>query len=284
MFRAKGRQQTIKEEVEFSGHGLHTGNQVQLRCLPAGPDSGIVFRRVDLPSKPEIKAEPGQVVSTTRCTSIGFEKGEVPLVKTIEHIMAAIWAFDIDNLVIEIDGPETPVADGSAYPFLELLQQAGKCRQESARKILEIEEAVWLRRGRVYMVILPYQGFKVSYTLDYENPVLGTQFREFDSGEDSFAEEIARARTFGFKREVEALQKRGLALGGSLKNAVLIDGETTVNELRYQDEFVRHKILDVIGDMALNGFVAGHIITARSGHSLHIELAQEISKMMRAGE
>lgn len=277
----KGRsQQTIIKPVTFSGITLHTGHEVTIKCLPAECDRGIVFRRVDLPSEPEIEANPWQVVSTKRCTSIGLDGDDGPCVHTIEHLMACLWALEIDNLIVEIDGPEMPVADGSSYPFIQLLQEAGVREQSRPRNQWVIEKPVWIRRGQMYMTVLPYDGFKISYTLDYDHPVIGTCFREFDREENSFIEEIARARTFGFKREVDTLHRKGLALGGSLDNAVLIGEESTINPLRYQDEFVRHKILDVIGDMALNGFVLGHIITIRSGHSLHVELAKEINKKL----
>ncbi|ACL70506.1 UDP-3-O-acyl-N-acetylglucosamine deacetylase [Halothermothrix orenii] len=281
MFIDGNLQQTIEKPVKASGTALHTGKEVNVRFLPAGEDTGVVFKRVDLPDNPEIKAEPWQVVSTRRCTSIGLSKdSDSPKVHTIEHLMAALWALEIDNVIVEIDAPETPVMDGSALPYLKLLKKAGIRELSSPRKIWVIDEPVWVKRGHMYMVILPYDGFKISYTLDYDHKVIGTQFFEFDKGENSFEEEIAPARTFGFEREVEALHRRGLALGGSLENAVLIGDEDTVNPLRFSNEFVRHKILDVIGDMALNGFVSGHIITVRSGHSLHVELAQEINKKL----
>jgi UDP-3-O-[3-hydroxymyristoyl] N-acetylglucosamine deacetylase len=282
LYREKNFQQTINEPVEYLGVALHGGEEIKIRLLPGEVDSGIVFRRVDLPGSPEVKSVTGQVVSTKRCTSIGANNESV--VHTVEHIMAACWAMKVDNLVIEIDGPETPVGDGSSYPFIELLQKAGKNTQKVKRRIWTVENPVWVRRGKMYMTVLPYDGFKVSYTLDYDHPVIGTQFFEFDSQTDSFIDEIARARTFGFEKEVEALHKRGLALGGSLENAVLIGEKETVNSLRFPNEFVRHKVLDVIGDMALNGFIKGHIITVRSGHSLHVELAREICKKLKEQE
>ena len=271
----EGFQQTIDKPVEYSGIALHSGKETKIKLLPGDVDNGIVFRRVDLSGNPEIKAEPEKVVATKRCTSIGTND---IVVHTVEHILAACWAMQIDNLVIEVNGPETPVGDGSSYPYIELLQQAGQKKQAEKRNIWSIERPLWVRRGKMYMTLLPYDGFKISYTLDYDHPVIGTQYLEFDDQDNSFIEEIASARTFGFEKEVKALHKRGLALGGSLDNAVLIGEKDTVNSLRYPDEFVRHKIIDVIGDMALNGFIKGHIITIRSGHTLHIELANEIRK------
>ena len=283
MYCKGDKQQTIEDEIDYSGIALHSGENINIKLKPAEADSGIVFKRVDLPNNPEIKADPWNVVSTKRCTSIGRDKKQA-VIHTVEHMMAAFWALKIDNVIIEIDGPETPVADGSSYPFIELLERAGSKELDKSREVWSVEEPIWLRRGKMYMTLLPYDGFKISYTLDYKNPVIGTQFREFDVAEDSFLDEIAKARTFGFEKEVEALHKRGLALGGSLENAVLIGETETINSVRYEDEFVRHKILDVIGDMALNGFIKGHIITVRSGHSLHVELAQEISKKLKKQE
>jgi len=283
LYSSDDNQKTIKNKVEYSGTALHSGEESNIKLIPAEADTGIVFRRVDIDGNPEIKADPWNVVSTKRCTSIGEREKKVEI-HTIEHIMAAIWALEIDNLIIEIDGPETPVGDGSSYPFVKVMQKAGSKELTQKRKIWTVKDPIWLRRGKMYMTLLPYDGFKISYTLDYNNEVLGTQFREFDLKKDSFIDEISRARTFGFEKEIEALHKRGLALGGSLENAVLIGEKETVNEVRYKDEFVRHKILDVIGDMALNGFIKGHIVTVRSGHSLHVELAQEISKILKEQE
>ena len=283
MYNSNDRQKTIKNEIEYSGNALHSGEKINIKLIPAEADKGIIFRRTDMNDKPEIKADPWNVVSTKRCTSIG-KKNTKAEIHTIEHMMAALWALEIDNIIIEIDGPETPVGDGSSYPFMKIIQKAGIKKLAKKRKIWTVKDPIWLRRGKMYMALLPYDGFKISYTLDYKNDVLGTQFREFDLAHNSFIDEIARARTFGFEKEIETLHKRGLALGGSLENAVLIGEKDTVNEVRYQDEFVRHKILDVIGDMALNGFIKGHIITVRSGHSLHVELAQEVSKILKTQE
>mgnify|MGYP000533685399 CR=1 FL=1 len=269
-------QKTISSSIEYSGVALHTGNNVKIRCLPAEADTGIVFRRVDIDGKPEIKAEPYNVVSTKRCTSIGLAGDKGITVHTIEHLMAALWASDIDNIIIEIDNAETPVGDGSALPYMQLVKGVGVVELSKPRRIKEIKKSIWARKEDMYLAVLPYEGFKVSYTLVYDHSVIGTQFHEYDRIENNFLDEIAAARTFGFEREVEALHRRGLALGGSLENAVLIGEEKTVNPLRFENEFVRHKILDVIGDMFLNGYISGHIIAVRSGHYLHVELAKKI--------
>ncbi|MFP4662340.1 MAG: UDP-3-O-acyl-N-acetylglucosamine deacetylase [Halanaerobiales bacterium] len=278
----KIKQNTITSPIDYSGVALHTGNDVTVKFLPAEADSGIIFRRVDLSGKPEIKAEPANVVSTKRCTSIGFEKHSDIVIHTIEHLMAALWASDIDNIIIEINDAETPVGDGSALPYINLIKEAGVKELSEPRRMIKIEKAIWARKDDMYIVILPYDGFKISYTLVYDHPVIGTRFFEYDSAENDFQADIAPARTFGFEKEVEALHRRGLALGGSLDNAVLIGDTVTINKLRFPDEFVRHKMLDVTGDMFLNGYISGHIIAVRSGHYLHVDLAKKISKEMES--
>lgn len=278
MIKEGSFQKTITKAINYSGTALHSGKEVSIKCLPAKADRGIVFRRVDLPGSPEIKADPLNVVSTRRCTSIGLSTNEEARVHTIEHMMSALWAMGVDNAIIEIDNAETPVGDGSALPFIDLIKQATTRELAVPRMIWQIEEPVSVKKGDMYMVALPYDGFKISYTLHYDHPVIGSQFREFDMGRDSFIDDFAPARTFGFEREIETLHRRGLALGGSLENAVLIGEEGTVNPLRFSDEFARHKVLDVVGDMALNGYIRGHIISVKSGHYLHVELAKEIKK------
>ncbi len=274
-------QKTISTSIEYSGIALHTGNNVKIKCIPAEVNSGVVFRRVDLDGRPEIKAEPDNVVSTKRCTSIGLSEDNQTAIHTIEHLMAAIWASDIDNIIIELDNAETPVGDGSALPYIKLIEDAGIVELSEPRKVKKIQEPIYAIKDDMYLVVLPYDGFKISYTLVYDHPVIGTQFCEYDKNNNEFIKEIAPARTFGFEKEVEALHRRGLALGGSLENAVLVADEKTVNPLRFSNEFVRHKILDITGDMFLNGYISGHIIAVRSGHYLHVELAKKIYKKMK---
>lgn len=276
MFHKHLLQKTISRPLEFSGTALHTGKKVNLRCLPAEADSGIIFRRVDFDNKPEIKAEPYNVVSTRRCTSIGLKRDSSVTVHTIEHLMAALWGSDIDNIIIEVDNAETPVGDGSALTYIQLIQEAGVKELSKGRNVKKVNEAIWVEKGDMYLVVLPYEGFKVTYTLVYNHSVIGTQFYEYEKGNNDFFKEIAPARTFGFEREVEALHRRGLALGGSLDNVVLIGNDKIINPLRFENEFARHKILDIIGDMYLNGYIHGHIIAVRSGHHLHVELAKKI--------
>ena len=283
LLKKKGLQQTIKSSIEYNGIALHSGDEVNLIFKPAPADTGIIFRRVDLPSCPEIKADPASVISTRRCTSIGSCQDNTenpPCIYTIEHIMAAVWSLEIDNLIIEVNNSEAPIADGSAVPFIKILEQAGIKRVSAPREVWVIKNPLWVREDEAQIVILPYDGFKVSYTLQYEHPAVGTQYFEFDNNKDSFVNKIAKARTFGFKRELDTLQENGLALGGNLDNAVLIGDENIVNSLRYSNEFVRHKILDIVGDMALNGFVEGHIMSIKSGHSLHVALARKIGQKL----
>ncbi|MFW6264900.1 MAG: UDP-3-O-acyl-N-acetylglucosamine deacetylase [Bacillota bacterium] len=274
------RQRTIAKAIEYSGIALHTGKEVNIRCLPAKGNTGIVFRRIDLSGEPEVQATPANVVSTKRCTSIGTIDYKECVVHTIEHLMAALWATGIDNLIIEIDNAETPVVDGSAFPYIELVEEVGVVDLDCFRFVKELVEPLYAKKDDMALVILPYDGFKISYTLVYDHPVIGTQFFEYEKDEMDFKTEVAPARTFGLEREVEALHRRGLALGGSLENAVLVGEKDTVNPLRFSDEFVRHKVLDITGDMFLNGFVKGHIIALRSGHYLHVELAKKIAVIL----
>ena len=271
------QQRTIKKSVEFSGITLHSGKEINLRFQPADVDQGVVFRRKDIEGKPEITAQPGSVVSTARCTILGRKyKQEMIYVKTVEHLMAACWGLKLDNLMVEVDGPEIPICDGSAFPFWKLLKEADFVEQTALRREVLVDRLFRVEQGDQYIICLPYDGFKVSYLLDFDHPVIGTQFYEFDEIKDSFYDELLFARTFGFLKEVEYLHKNGMALGGSLDNALLIGSDDVINQKRYHDEPVRHKILDLIGDMALNGFVKGHFICIRSGHKLNIELAGKI--------
>jgi UDP-3-O-[3-hydroxymyristoyl] N-acetylglucosamine deacetylase len=280
LYIEKGQQKTLNEEIEIKGIALHSGKDAEIKLKPAPVNTGIVFFRSDLDYQLKLKAEPGAVVNLVRNTTIGSREIKEAKVSTIEHLMAAIWGSGIDNLKIEVSGPEVPVIDGSAYPYYQQILAAGLKDQQEQRKIFKVEAPIYAREEESYITILPYQGFKVSYTLDYQHPVIGSSYFEFDSDRISFGEEIARARTFGFAAEVERLHEQGLALGGSLQNAVLIEAKKTVNPLRFENEFVRHKILDVIGDMFLNGRIMGHIIAVKSGHRLHVRLAEKIREKM----
>ncbi len=280
LFIEKEHQHTLKKEIIVEGISLHTGEDARIILKPAPPQTGIVLYRSDLDQTVKIPAEPFSVVSLVRNTTIGSRENENVRISTIEHLMAALWGAGVDNLEVEVSGPEIPVIDGSAYPYYQKIIDAGLEKQQAKRRFFKIEEALFAREESSYITILPYQGFKISYTLDYDHPVVGTSFFEFEESKDNFAAEISKARTFGFASEVEKLHEQGLALGGSLDNAVLIEKDKTVNPLRFENEFVRHKILDVIGDMALNGRIKGHIIAVKSGHRLHVNLARKIREKM----
>jgi UDP-3-O-[3-hydroxymyristoyl] N-acetylglucosamine deacetylase len=273
-------QQTIKKEIVVEGISLHSGKDSKIRIIPAAENTGIVFYRADLDQKIKITAEPASVVNLIRNTTIGSHKVEEAKISTIEHLMAAIWGSGIDNLEIAVSGPEIPVIDGSAFPYYSELIKNGTKKQKTKRRVYKIEETIFAREEESYIAILPYDGFKISYTLDYDHPVIGSSYFEFDPAKMDFAEEISKARTFGFAAEVEKLHEQGLALGGSLDNAVLIEETKTVNPLRFENEFVRHKVLDVIGDMFLNGRIMGHIMAVKSGHRLHVNLAEKIRAKM----
>jgi len=280
LYIEKGAQKTLKNEIVVEGIALHSGKDAEIKIKPAAPDTGVVFYRADLDKKIKVPARPGSVVNLMRNTTLGSTKNENVKISTVEHLMAALWGVGIDNVEIEVSGSEIPVIDGSAYPYFQKVKEAGLKEQSKKRSYFEIEEPLFEREEASYITILPYQGFKISYTLDYDHPVVGTSFFEYEEAKDDFAEEISKARTFGFASEVQRLHEQGLALGGSLDNAVLIDEDTTVNPLRFENEFVRHKILDVIGDMALNGRIRGHIIAVKSGHRLHVKLARKIREKM----
>lgn len=274
-------QHTIAKPVAFSGIALHTGHEVHIRCLPAPENTGICFQRIDLPQRPLIRAAARHIVSTNRCTTLGAEGGEWQI-HTVEHLLAAISMAGLDNLLIEIDAEEPPVTDGSAVIFLNLLTGAGIISQKEPCRFLLITRPVFVREGDAILAALPYVGFRISYTLSYDHPVIGTQYLDLEITPETFRTQIAPARTFGFAAEVEALHARGLGLGGSLENAVLIGERETVNPLRFPNEFVRHKVLDLIGDLAVNGRVKGHFVGIKSGHRLNAGLSQKLSQEQEA--
>jgi UDP-3-O-[3-hydroxymyristoyl] N-acetylglucosamine deacetylase len=267
-------QHTIRRQVSCVGIGLHSGNKVNLTLKPAPADSGIRFRRTDLGSH-EVPATVQNLAGIQLAT--GLANNEVS-VETVEHLLAALVSVGIDNLLIELNSPEVPIMDGSAAPFVYLIHEAGVKRLQSARKYLKIVRPIAISRGDKRIALFPSDHFKVTYSISYDHPLLRHQSRTLRITEDSFADEIAPARTFTFLKDVEMLRQNGLALGGSLENAIVL-GETGVlnNALRYEDEFVRHKILDAVGDLALVGYpVIGHLVAHRAGHALHTEFAAKI--------
>lgn len=269
-------QTTLAEEVAYGGIGLHSGKEVQLLLRPAPEDTGIVFLRKDLPQKPTIRAIAANVTSTVRATTLEEHGARV---FTIEHLMSAFHAFGIDNCYVEMDGEEPPVADGSALPFFELMKGAGRREQTRERRETVIDRVYRVddsKDGR-FVLILPYDGFRVTFTSLNPHPLVGTQYRDFLIDEETYHREIAPARTIAYEKEVEALRKMGLGLGGTLENVIVYNDEGWLNPLRFEDELVRHKILDVIGDLRLAGILRGHVIAAASGHALNTTLAKKIA-------
>ena len=265
-------QRTLRRQISCAGIGLHSGHKVTLTLKPAAADTGIVFRRTDVGI--EIPATVKNVSAVHYATVLGRDGATV---ETVEHLLAALVSVGIDNAVVELTHNEVPIMDGSAAPFLFLVQEAGIKRLAAPRRYLKVIRPVQLANSDKRIAIYPSDHFKVSYTISFDHPVLRHQSRTERITEQSFAESIAPARTFGFLKDVEALRQNGLALGGSLENAIVIGDAGVLNALRFEDEFVRHKILDVVGDLALVGRpVIGHVVVHRGGHALHTALAAQL--------
>jgi UDP-3-O-[3-hydroxymyristoyl] N-acetylglucosamine deacetylase len=265
-------QRTLRRPISCAGIGLHSGNKVTLTLKPAAADTGIIFRRTDLGV--EIPATVTNVSAVHYATVLGKDGATV---ETVEHLLAALVSVGIDNVVVELTHNEVPIMDGSAAPFLFLVQEAGVKRLTAPRRYLKVLRPVQLAHADKRIAIYPSDHFKVSYTISFDHPVLRHQSRTERITEHSFAESIAPARTFGFLKEVEMLRQNGLALGGSLENAIVIGDAGVLNALRFEDEFVRHKILDAVGDLALVGHpIIGHVVAHRGGHALHTELAAQL--------
>lgn len=267
------KQKTIAREIMYSGIGLHSGAEVKMKLSPAPVDTGIVFIRTDLPNKPQIKAIASNVTSTLRATTIG--DGEIK-VFTIEHLMSALFASDIDNCYIELDNEEPPVADGASEVFVKLLSEAGSVEQDKMRQEIVIKKVYRIDDKERFVMVVPYDGFRVSFTSLNPHPLIGTQYHDFTFDIDAYKKEIAPARTIAYEKEVEALHKMGLGLGGNLENVIVYNDEGWMNKLRYADELVRHKILDIIGDLRLAGVMKAHVIAVKSGHELNTKLAKQI--------
>ena len=278
------QQQTLQESVSFTGTGLHSGNPVTMTFLPAEPNTGIRFRRIDLDGKPEIEATVDHVVDTNRSTTLG--KGNIRL-HTVEHVMSAFAGCGIDNAIVEVDAPEPPIADGSSRQYLKMIEEAGIAPQAEQREIFKIEEAFELQTGESTVTVFPHDRLKITCTSAGGDGRM-TEYFSVEINPESWAKEIAHARTFCFYEEIEALYKNGLIRGGSLENAVVIrdDAVLTNEPLRYTEEFVRHKILDIIGDIFLLGrpFV-GHITAVKPSHAANAELTRQLkAKMLKPKE
>jgi len=280
------RQRTLKNIIRATGIGLHTGEKVYLTLRPAAIDTGIVFRRVDLEPVVEIEAKPENVGDTRLSTTL--MNGDVR-VSTVEHLLSAFAGLGIDNAYIDLSAPEVPIMDGSAGPFVFLIQSAGIEDQKAPKRFIRIKRSVKVEDGDKWARFDPFEGFKVSFNIDFEHPVFRnrSQTTVVDFSATSFVKEVSRARTFGFMRDIEKLRESDLALGGSLDNAIVMDDYRVLNDdgLRYEDEFVRHKVLDAIGDLYLLGCsLIGQFSGFKSGHELNNQLLRTLMAQQDAWE
>ena len=285
---SRSRQRTLRTECSYTGVGIHTGREATVRFKPAPADSGVVFARVDLPGSPHIPASIACVVQNVdypRRTTLSH--GGVELY-TVEHVLAALAGLGIDNAVVELDSDEpAEPTDGSCKPFVDILASAGLKEQDAPLHHLEIVEPITYDEGDVHIAASPHDGFRLSFTIDYPNRTIGTQYASFELTEKNFLEEIAPARTFALEKDVEDLQKRGLIKGGSLENAIVVgdDGIVNKSDLRFPDEFVRHKILDLLGDLALLGKpLKGHIYASKSGHATNVKFVERLRLAIKQGK
>jgi UDP-3-O-[3-hydroxymyristoyl] N-acetylglucosamine deacetylase len=280
------RQKTLKNIIRATGVGIHTGEKVYMTLRPAPVDTGIVFRRVDLAEPVDIPAH-AEFVGETTMSSTLIKDGV--RVATVEHLCSALAGLGIDNAWIDLSAPEVPIMDGSAGPFVFLLQSAGVEEQAKAKRFFRIRETVRVEEGDKWAQFDPYDGFKVAFEIDFDHPAIDRSHSEaeIDFNTTSFVKEVSRARTFGFVRDIEALRSRNLALGGSMDNAIVLDDYRVLNEdgLRYEDEFVRHKILDAVGDLFLiGGNILGAFSGYKSGHALNNKLVRAVLANAQAWE
>ena len=279
------RQRTLSSKIKASGIGLHTGQKIALTLHPAPINSGIVFQRIDVKSSP-IKASLENVYDTRLSTSLSNEDIKI---STVEHLLSALAGIGIDNAIVELDGPEVPIMDGSARPFVFMIQSAGIQEQSDSKKFIKIKKTIKVKQDEKWAKIEPFDGFKVSFTIDFDHPAFSetSQSSEIDFSSVSYLSQVSRARTFGFAKDIELLRKNNLALGGSVNNAIVIDDYKVVNEegVRFQDEFVKHKILDAIGDLYLLGHgLMGSFSAFKSGHHLNNLLLRELINNVDAWE
>jgi UDP-3-O-[3-hydroxymyristoyl] N-acetylglucosamine deacetylase len=280
------KQRTLKNSIRATGVGLHTGEKIYLTLRPAAVNTGIVFRRIDLDTPVEIKADPHNVGDTGMATTL--VKADVRI-STVEHLLSAIAGMGIDNVYVDLSAPEVPIMDGSVGPFVFLVQSAGVIEQNAPKRFIRIKRSVKVEDGDKWARFDPFNGFKVGFTIDFDHPAFRdrSQHAELDFSTTSFVKEVSRARTFGFMRDIEMLRSRKLALGGSLDNAVVVDDYRVLNEdgLRYEDEFVKHKILDAIGDLYLLGHsLIGAFMGYKSGHDLNNRLLRALVAYREAWE
>ncbi len=267
-------QRTLKQETSFEGIGLHTGRYAKVRLKPAPRDTGIIFTRTD--KDIALKASMGSVSDTAFSTTLGYDGVKI---RTVEHILAALSGLGIDNLIVEVNGPEIPILDGSSIELISLILNSGIAKQGKKRPFLRITNPVFFADGQAEIAAFPYDGRRITYRIHFNHHLLGEQNLSLEISEENFVKEIAPARTFGFLKDVEYLKANGFAKGGSLENAIILgsDGILNASGLRFKDEFVRHKILDLIGDFSLIGFpIYGHIIANKSGHTANLKFLKKL--------
>lgn len=274
----KRNQHTIGKDVTYKGLGLHSGMPVTMTMHPAAPGTGIIFKRSDLPGGPEVPAQSRYITNTLRATTL--EKGEAK-VFTVEHVLSALYALQIDNCVIEMDSPEPPVGDGSAKTFCDMVEEAGIETQDEMIPILTLDTNAAVYKDNKFITALPYDGLRITFTSINPHPLLGTQMRDVVIDHDSYMKEIAPARTIGFTWELEAMRKMGLGKGGTLENAVVYSETECLSQLRFPDELVRHKILDILGDISLVGPLHAHIIAVLGSHKLNAELSEKLQALKK---
>lgn len=280
------RQRTLKNTIRATGVGLHSGEKVYLTLKPAPVDHGIIFRRVDLEPIVDILAKATNVGETTMSTTLVQDGVRVD---TVEHLLSAMAGLGIDNAIVELSAQEVPIMDGSAGPFVFLIQSAGIAEQSKAKRFIRIKKKVEVREGDKVASFVPYNGFKVTFEIDFDHPAFkqSAQQASLDFSSTSFVKEVSRARTFGFMKDIEFLRSKNLALGGSVNNAIVVDEYRVLNEdgLRYEDEFVKHKILDAVGDLYLLGHsLMGEFVGFKSGHGLNNKLLRELELQTDAWE
>lgn len=267
---------TVEKEISCSSVGLHSGRKVNMTIKPAGPDDGIIFIRRDLSRNKVIKAELKNVCNTTLATNLGINGTRV---STVEHLLSAFSGMGVANAVVEIDSSEIPIMDGSALPFVNMLKNAGTVVQGGHKRFLLVKKTIYVTEKDSWAMFMPSSGFKITYKIDFDHSAIGVQSYHMDFSNDVYEKDICPARTFGFIKDVEYLQAKGLALGGSLDNAIVLDDEKIINKgkLRFSDEFVKHKILDAIGDLFLLGMpIIGHFLAYKSGHRLNNLLIKKL--------
>lgn len=269
-------QKTIENEINCRSVGLHSGRKINMTIKPAGVDKGIMFYRGDLPGSEGIRAEPTNVSDTTLATTLGMNGTRI---STVEHLLSAFFGMGVDNAVVETDSFEIPIMDGSSLPFVDFLKSAGIKSQGKSKRFVVIKKPVSVSDNEGKAALLPSPEFRITYDIDFSHPLIGKQSYDMLFSHDTYEKSICAARTFGFLQEVEYLQARGLALGGSLNNAIVLDDEKVINKegLRFSDEFVKHKILDAIGDLSLLGMpIIGHFVAYKSGHKLNNILLRKL--------